>query len=94
MITKNDTTNASLLGKLIEEMQIDRINLLKAYVKQHHDTAVGAALPMLCTLSDYLTGADYTEMYNMLTPIWQQSAFGKDILVQAKRKGDRPRVAK
>lgn len=94
LIGKKDTANATVLEKLIGEMQLDRINLLKTYVKRYHDTAAGAALPMLCTLSDYLTGADYLEMFNTLTPSWQQSSFGKDILVQAKKKGDRPRPAK
>ena len=94
LILKKDTANANVLARLIGEMQLDRINLLKTYVKRYHDTATGAALPMLCTLSDYLTGADYMEMFNTLTPTWQQSAFGKDILVEAKKKGDRPRSSK
>ncbi len=94
LILKKDTTNANVLGRLIGEIQLSRINLLKTYVKRYHNTATGAALPMLCTLSDYLTEADYLEMFNTLTPTWQQSAFGKDILVQAKKKGERPRSAK
>ena len=94
LTAKKDTANANMLEKLIGEMQLGRINLLKTYVKRYHDTATGAALPMLCTLSDYLTGADYMDMFNSLTPAWQQSAFGKDILVQARKKGDRPRSAK
>lgn len=91
---RKDTANANVLGKLVGEMQLSRINLLKTYVKRYHDTAAGAALPMMCTLGDHLTGADYMEMFNTLTPNWQQSSFGKDILVQAKKKGDRPRSFK
>lgn len=83
---KNDTLNAAVLGKLVDEMQLDRINHLKAYVRRYRDSVTGAALPTLCTLSDYLTGADYLEMYRTLTPAWQQSTFGKSILVEAGKK--------
>lgn len=59
-------------------MQQTRINLLKSYVERYHDTAAGAALPTLCTLEPSLTGRDYLEMYQALTPVWQQSTFGKE----------------
>ncbi|AUD02131.1 DUF4369 domain-containing protein [Spirosoma pollinicola] len=89
LTAKKDTANANVLGKLIEELQLARIDLLKTYVKRQPNTAAGAALPTLCTLGDYLTGADYMEMFNTLTPTWQQSSFGKEILVQARKKRDR-----
>jgi hypothetical protein len=60
--------------------------LLKAYVRRYHDTAVGAALPTLCTLGASLTGADYQEMYQSLTPRWQQSTMGREVLTQASQR--------
>jgi hypothetical protein len=94
LATKKDTANANVLGKLIQEMQLERINLLKAYVKRRHDSAAGAVLPTLCTLGGDLTRADYMEMYNTLTPTWQQSSFGKEILAEAKKKKDVPAFSK
>jgi hypothetical protein len=86
LLAKKDTANANTLTKLVGEMQGARVTLLKAYVRRYHDTAAGAALPNLCTLQSSLTGADYLEMYRSLTPVWQQSSFGQDILSQATKK--------
>lgn len=87
LLAKQDTANARALNKVVAEMQAARVRLLKAYVKRYHDTAVGAALPTLCTLGPSLTGNDYLEMYRTLAPTWQQSSFGKEILSQATKKG-------
>jgi hypothetical protein len=70
-------------------VQRERITLLKGYVRRYHDTAVGAALPTLCTLGASLSGADYQEMYQSLTPRWQQSTLGREVLTQAAKRGAR-----
>lgn len=88
LTAKKDTVNTNILGNLIQEMQRGRIDLLKTYVKRRHDSAAGAVLPTLCTLGDDLMKADYMEMYNTLSPTWQQSSFGKEILAEAKKKKD------
>lgn len=83
---RQDTT-ALPLQRIMQDIQQGRVALLKAYVRRYHDSATGAALPTLCTLSASLTAADYTEMYQALTPNWQQTAFGREILAQAHKKG-------
>jgi hypothetical protein len=81
-----DTAGAGALRHERAQVQHERIVLLKAYVRRYHDTAAGAALPTLCTLSTSLTGADYQEMYQSLTPRWQQSALGREVLTQASKR--------
>lgn len=94
LLSKNDTINANALKKVAGEMQSYRVNLLKSYVMRYHDTGAGAALPTLCTLGDNLTKADYLEMYHMLSPNWQKSHFGREILDEASRKTNTPTVSK
>lgn len=83
---KQDTANANALKRVMAEMQQTRVRLLKRYVARYHDSAAGAMLTDLCTLGPVLTAADYEQLYQLLTPTWQQSAFGKDLLVQARKK--------
>ncbi|RRB02700.1 DUF4369 domain-containing protein [Larkinella rosea] len=94
LVAKKDTANAGQLKKLIDEMTVNRIDLLKSYVRRHRTTAVGAALPTLCTLGDYLSKADYLELYQTLSPTWQNSGFGREILQQAGRKSNQKQLAK
>ncbi|MGI4762160.1 MAG: DUF4369 domain-containing protein [Janthinobacterium lividum] len=82
-LAQPDTAGAGLLRHERARVQRERITLLKAYVRRYHDTAAGAVLPTLCTLGASLTGADYQEMYQSLTPRWQQSAMGREVLTQA-----------
>jgi hypothetical protein len=82
-LAQPDTTGAGLLKQQQTQLQQARVELLKGYVRRYHDTVVGAALPTMCTLSASLTAADYREMYASLTPRWQQSAFGHELLTQA-----------
>lgn len=86
LVAQKDTANATALSKLIGNMQQSRVRLLKSYVQRYHDSATGAALPTLCTLEASLTGNDYLEMYQVLTPTWKQSTFGKETLSQATKK--------
>jgi len=86
-LAKNDTARANALQQRVAGLQVDRVNVLKAYVQRYHDTAAGAALPTMCTLGASLTGNDYVEMYRVLTPRWQHSSFGKEIMTQATKKG-------
>lgn len=85
-LSQPDTAGAGHLKHQMGQLQLDRVSLLKTYVRRYHDTAAGAALPTLCTLGASLTAADYQEMYQVLTPQWQQSAFGHEILAQAKKR--------
>ncbi|MFC5407834.1 DUF4369 domain-containing protein [Larkinella bovis] len=87
---KEDTANAAILKQIVDELTAHRIGLLKAYVRRYSTSAVGAALPTLCTLSNYLTRADYLEMYQILSPTWQRSRFGREILAEAGKKGFQP----
>lgn len=92
---KQDTASASAVRRVMAKLQAYRVRLLKDYVARYHDSATGAMLPDLCTLSTSLTSADYLQMYQVLTPTWQASSFGKDLLVQAKKKAaSTPTLAK
>jgi hypothetical protein len=88
-LAQPDTAGAGALRYERAQVQRERITLLKAYVRRYHDTAVGAALPTLCTLGASLSGADYQEMYQSLTPRWQQSTLGREVLTQAAKRGAR-----
>lgn len=90
LLTRQDTANARPLRKIMDEMTASRVDLLKTYVKRYSTSAVGAALPTLCTLSNYLTRADYLEMYRTLSPVWQNSRFGREILSEAEKKHVQP----
>lgn len=85
-LARPDTTGAGALRHERAQVQRERITLLKGYVRRYHDTAVGAALPTMCTLGASLSGADYQEMYQSLTPRWQQSAMGREVLTQANKR--------
>lgn len=81
LLARQDTVSSSL--KLAaEELQQARIAGLKAAVRRYHDTPVGATLPTMCTLLTSLTAADYTEMYQAISPRWQRTAFGREIRTQ------------
>jgi hypothetical protein len=85
LIDKKDSENAIIVKSLSEELKIDRINLLKVYVKRYNDSASGAVLPTLCTIQATLTKSDYLEMYNDLTPRMRSTTFGKEILSLAQK---------
>ena len=42
-------------------------------------------LPNLCTLGSVLTVTDYQQMSQQLTPLWQQSSFGRTLLAQSQK---------
>jgi hypothetical protein len=85
-LAQPDTAGAGALRHERAQVQRERITLLKGYVRRYHDTAVGAALPAMCTLGASLSGADYQEMYQSLTPRWQQSTLGREVLTQAAKR--------
>ena len=89
---RQDTT-ATMLKVAATELQQTRVGLLKDYVQRNHDNAAGAALPTMCTLGASLTAADYREMYQVLEPRWQQSAFGTEIQDQIKMRTSGPPAA-
>lgn len=85
LLEKGDQTNAHVLRKVSEEIVTDRILLLKAYVKQYHDSAVGAVLPTLCTLHAQLSQADFMEMYHVLTLEMKKTEMAKETLHLAQK---------
>lgn len=85
LVDKKDSANAIIVKRLSEELMIDRINLLKVYVKRYNDSVSGAVLPTLCTIQATLTKSDYLEMYNDLTPRMRSTTFGKEILSLAQK---------
>ena len=85
-LAQPDTAGAGALRHERAQVQRARITLLKGYVRRYHDTAAGAVLPTMCTLGASLSGADYQEMYQSLTPRWQQSTLGREILTQATKR--------
>lgn len=87
---RQDTANAAALRRVLAALQQSRVRLLKDYVARYHDTATGAMLPNLCTLGPSLTPADYQQMYQQLTPQWQESSFGKSLLAQARKDATKP----
>lgn len=78
LLKKDNKSDAASLKKIIDEMTVERIALLKSYVKQHHDSPVGAVLPTLCTLQDQLTQADFMEMYDILTPSMKSTKMAQE----------------
>jgi hypothetical protein len=86
-LAQPDTAGAGALRHERAQVQRERITLLKGYVRRYHDTPVGAALPTMCTLGASLSGTDYQEMYQSLTPRWQQSTMGREVLTQAGKRG-------
>ena len=82
---RQDTANAAALRRVLTALQQSRVRLLKDYVARYRDTATGAMLPNLCTLGSVLTAADYQQMYQQLTPLWQQSSFGRALLAQSRK---------
>lgn len=91
LLKKGDKADADSLKKITDEMMTDRIALLKGYVKQYHDSPVGAVLPTLCTLQDKLTQADFTEMYNVLTPAMRSTKMAKETMQLAKTAKSSPK---
>jgi hypothetical protein len=87
---RQDTANAAALRRVLAGLQQARVRLLKDYVARYHDTATGAMLPTLCSLGSALTAADYRQMYQQLTPRWQQSSFGRTLLEQSREEAAKP----
>lgn len=82
---KGEKASADSLKTLTDEMMADRITLLKDYVKQYHNSAVGAVLPTLCTLQDKMSQTDFMEMYNILTPEMKNTEMAKETMQLAKK---------
>ena len=74
---------AVIKKEMYQIAKVDRIALLKSYVKDHKNTIIGALLPNFCTMDNVLSNEDYREIYNTLSPANQKTAFGQSILIQA-----------
>ncbi|MCC5612717.1 DUF4369 domain-containing protein [Nostoc sp. CHAB 5834] len=85
LLGKGERAAADSLKTITDEMMADRITLLKDYVKQYHNSAVGAVLPTLCTLQDKMSQTDFMEMYNVLTPEMKNTEMARETMQLAKR---------
>jgi hypothetical protein len=85
LLGKGERATADSLKTITDEIMADRITLLKDYVKQYHNSAVGAVLPTLCTLQDKMSQADFMEMYNVLTPEMKNTEMAKETMQLAKK---------
>lgn len=75
-----DTLARKQAARTLNSITFDeRIPLLKQYVKRYRDQVIGALIPNFCTLQEVLKPEDYREMYEMLTPEMQQTAYGQSI---------------
>jgi hypothetical protein len=76
----NDSINKRKTAeKLNTILQVDRVNLLKRYVKENSNTTVGALLPSFCTIENALTEKDYEEFYNILSEEIKQTQYAKNL---------------
>ena len=76
----NDTINKKKTAdKLNVILQVDRVNLLKQYVKENSNTTVGALLPSFCTIESALTEKDYQNFYNILSEEIKQTQYAKNL---------------
>lgn len=85
LLGKGERATADSLKTITDEMMADRITLLKDYVKQYHNSAVGAVLPTLCTLQDKMSQTDFMEMYNVLTPEMKNTEMARETMQLAKQ---------
>jgi len=85
LLGKGEKASADSLKTITDEMMADRITLLKGYVKQYHNSAVGAVLPTFCTLQDKMNQADFMDMYNVLTPEMKNTEMAKETMQLAKK---------
>jgi uncharacterized protein DUF4369 len=80
-VESDDTLNRkSSAKKLNHIIQVERVELVKKYVREYSNKKTGALIPSFCSIEDKLTKEDYTEIYNYLTPEIQQTGYGKRIL--------------
>jgi hypothetical protein len=80
-VASNDTLQRKVLARELNKIyKVDRVNLLKSYVKDHSNSTVGALIPAFCTIEDALTQEDYKEIYNFLSDSIKVSDYGKNIL--------------
>ena len=76
----NDSINKrKTAGELNTILQVDRVNLLKKYVKENSNTTVGALLPSFCTIENALNKKDYEEIYGMLSEEIKQTQYAKSL---------------
>lgn len=77
----NDSINKKLISeKLNSILKIDRVSLLKKYVKNNSQNIVGALLPIFCSLENVLTEKDYQEMYDTLSQKIKETDYGNSLL--------------
>ena len=77
----NDSINKKLIGeKLNSILKIDRVSLLKKYVKNNSQNVVGALLPKFCSIENVLTEKDYQEMYDTLSQKIKETDYGNSLL--------------
>ena len=80
-VESGDSINRkSVAKKLNHIIQIEKVELVKNYVRKYGNTKSGALIPSFCTVQDNLTKEDYSEIYGYLNPEIQQTDYGRRIL--------------
>lgn len=78
---ENDTINRKKIAKQLNKIiQVDKINLLKKYVRENSNSKIGALIPNFCTIENQLNENDWKEIYEYLTPEIKETGYGKRIL--------------
>ena len=79
-VESNDTINQKEIKKKLNTiLKINRVGLLKRYVKENSHNIVGPLLPIFCTLENVLTENDYEEMYNTLGDEIRKTDYGQTL---------------
>ena len=77
----NDTINRKKTArKLNKIVQVDKVNLVKKYVRNNSDSKIGALIPNFCTIENELNQNDWKEIYESLSPEIRETGYGKRIL--------------
>ncbi|RMG23277.1 MAG: DUF4369 domain-containing protein [Bacteroidetes bacterium] len=83
---QGDEHNAGVIKEQMNKIaKVDKVELLKKYVKENRDNIIGALIPNFCTIDNLLTEEDYQEIYQTLTEEIRETDFGKSILERSKK---------
>ncbi|NQZ85916.1 MAG: DUF4369 domain-containing protein [Winogradskyella sp.] len=80
-VEENDTINRKKIAKQLNQIvQVDKVNLVKKYVRENSNSKIGALIPNFCTIENELNQNDWKEIYEYLTPEIRETGYGKRIL--------------
>ena len=82
----NDSINRKKIAKKLNHIvQVEKVGLVKKYVRENFDSKIGALIPNFCTIEDKLRREDWDEIYNYLTPEIRETGYGKRIYKKLKK---------